>query len=165
MKKRVVRREQNPIRRPEQEPPMPMTEDLDATLRSMLARELRRLIGLQEVSIDSLFDALDTPTASVARPWSWLHTTEARVEVPCLVLLLRPMAGTATGAAYLAPYAKAKRWMGHPDARVIDVASFIRAIEERTGRCFETGRLAVDAQFDGFRARLADLETDDEQPF
>jgi len=136
---------------------MPITEVLDAMLQSVIATELRRRSGWQQASIEALFDAIDEATVQAAKPWSWLHTAEARNQVPCLLLI--------PGAAYLTPFADAKLWLGHPEAVVIDVASFIREIEDRTGRCFETGSLAVDAQFDGFRTRLAALDADDDQPF
>lgn len=105
----------------------------DDCLRAMLAKQLLR-VGIQADSIRSLFQAIDRSTAPNAKPWSWLDSRESREQVACLVLLV------SRGAAYLTTYERAKRWLGDRTALVIDVASFIREIEDRTGRPFQIAK-------------------------
>lgn len=111
--------------------------DLEDALRIMLAKELIR-VGLQVASIHSLFESIQHPTAPSAKSWAWLKSPEARTEVACLVLILshRALSGT-TGAAYLTTFEGAKQYLGARTAIVIDVSSFIREIEDRTGRRYE----------------------------
>jgi hypothetical protein len=119
--------------------------DMEDALRIMLAKELIRL-GFQVAGIHSLFESIQRPTHPSVKPWSWLRSQEACTEIACLVLILshRALSGT-TGAAYLTNLAGAKRWLGDRTAIVIDVNSFIREIEERTGRSFVTQQPKVPA--------------------
>lgn len=111
-------------------------DDEDA-LRTMLSKELLR-VGLQVASIHSLFESIQQPTAPSAKPWSWLDTQEARDQVAVLVLILGHRAlSSAHGAAYLTTFKGARHWLGQRTAIVIDVSSFIRELEERTGRPFK----------------------------
>lgn len=113
--------------------------DDEDVLRAMLAKELLR-VGLQVASIHSLFEAVQTPTAPSAKPWSWLDSDDARAHGAALVLILshRSMSST-TGMAYLTTLKDARRWQGNRGNRtaiVIGVSSFIRELEERSGRPF-----------------------------
>jgi hypothetical protein len=109
----------------------------DETLRTMLAKELLRC-GLVVSSIHSLFASIEHPIAPSAKPWSWLASEEARTDGACLVLIHRHRAlSRGAGTAHLTTAAGATQWLGQQTAIVIDVNSFIREIEARTGRRYE----------------------------
>jgi len=106
-------------------------------LRTMLAKELLR-VGLNVASIHSLFESIQAPTTPNAKPWAWLRSREARDAVACLVLSLGHRAlSSATGTAHITTFDGAKQFLGQRTAIVIDVNSFIREIEERTGRPYD----------------------------
>jgi hypothetical protein len=122
-----------------------MNVDIEDELRMMLSKDLQQA-GVPAASLHSMFEAIERPASQGAKPWAWLRTSEAREEGALLVLVGDP-ASTA-GICYLATFNDGKRWLGNRTALVIDVNSYIRELEARTGQQFGLETTATDPWLD-----------------
>ena len=113
--------------------------NFEDALRIAVSKELLR-VGLLVSSIASLFDSLEAPP-STGHPWSWLRTTDARVNGSALVLILGHPLGpdpAHTGHVYLTTTHEAKAWLDSKrTVIVVDVGVLIAQLEERTGERYE----------------------------
>jgi hypothetical protein len=118
----------------------PNSYAFEDALRVLVSKELLK-VGLQVASIQSLFDALETPP-STGKRWAWLRSGERRRLGAALVLVLGHPLGPKNplaGSVYLTSAAEAVHWLqSKRTVIVIDIGALILELEERTGEQYGT---------------------------